>query len=209
MKALACILVATLGAAWPWTSAAALQITFDDLVSVGNPVVAQPLDTHGYQFTSALPIQSIDTPGVTFVSNGPGVYLGQALAVPGITMTRQDGAPFSLYDFDAAGLFVSALQNAHQVSVVGVQADGTILTGTYTLSTLASFTQFTVPASWQNLSSVTFSGLFSPGMAGALAVDDISVGSGPSVPEPGTLVLALTTALAIAGKKLGRRHLTR
>jgi hypothetical protein len=61
-----------------------------------------------------------------------------------------------------------------------------------------------VPVSWQNLSSVTFSGLFSPGTAGALAIDDVSVGLGPSVPEPGTLVLGLTTALGVSALALRR-----
>jgi hypothetical protein len=205
MKAIACILVATLASVWASASASALEITFDDLTSIANPVVVPPLDTHGYRFTSATVFQTIDTPGAAFVSDGSGVYLGQPLAAPGITMTRVDGTPFALYDFTAAGLYTSAgAQNAHQVSVLGVQADGTILSGAYTLNALASFAQFTVPVSWQNLSSVTFSGLFSPGTAGALAIDDASVGLGPSVPEPGTLVLGLTTALGVSALALRR-----
>ena len=102
MKAIACILVATLASVWASASASALEITFDDLTSIANPVVVPPLDTHGYRFTSAIAFQTIDTPGATFVSDGSGVYLGQVLAAPGITMTRVDGAPFALYDFTAA-----------------------------------------------------------------------------------------------------------
>lgn len=46
--------------------AAAIDITFDDLVSAGNPFVTL-LDDQGYRFTGAF--RTIDTPGTTFVSN--------------------------------------------------------------------------------------------------------------------------------------------
>ena len=41
MKAIACILVATLASVWASASASALEITFDDLTSIANPVVVQ------------------------------------------------------------------------------------------------------------------------------------------------------------------------
>ena len=74
MKALTSILVAVLATSWA-SAAIALDITFDDVVSVGNPPVTL-LDTHGYRFTGAF--RTIDTPGGALASNASAVYLGQA-----------------------------------------------------------------------------------------------------------------------------------
>ena len=50
MKAFTCTLVAILTMVWPSAAAVALDLTFDDVMSVGNPLVTM-LDTHGYRFT--------------------------------------------------------------------------------------------------------------------------------------------------------------
>ena len=100
MKALACTLVAILAMVWPSAAAVALDLTFDDVISVGNPLVTM-LDTHGYRFTGSF--RTIDTPGAALASNGSAVYLGQEASGPGITVTRADGGPFFLYEFAAAG----------------------------------------------------------------------------------------------------------
>ena len=211
MKAFACILGVMLAVLVVVAPAAALVITFDDVVSVGNPVVAL-LDSHGYRFAGAS-LQTIDTPGTGLVSNGPGVYLAQAVAVPGITMTRVDGAPFALYDFDAAGLFVAApggLPNAREVGLLALQVGGGLLSLSYDLGATASFLHFSVPASWAHLESVTFTGLVSAVTPGALALDDVGVGLGPStgsVGEPQTFLLALTAAVGLAAMLLIRRRL--
>jgi hypothetical protein len=63
-----------------------------------------------------------------------------------------------------------------------------------------------VPASWNNLEFVTFSGVLSATTAGALALDDVGVGAGPVVPEPAALVLALTTLAGLGALALRRRH---
>jgi hypothetical protein len=210
MKALACTLGAILVAV-SWSAPAdALDITFDDVMSVGNPLVTV-LETAGYRFI-ATSFRTIDTPGGTFVANGSAIYIAQEAGWPGgITMARIDGAPFFLYDFDAAGLFVtpsSASPNAaQQVSLLGLQAGGAFLTASYSLSSgLASFAHFVVPASWQGLEAVTFTGLLAAGASGALALDDIGVGEGPlsTVPEPRTLLLALATAVGVGTLVLRR-----
>ncbi len=209
MKALACTLGAIL-VAMTWSAPAdALDITFDDVVSVGNPLLST-LETAGYRFTAAS-FRTIDTPGDTFVANGSPVYIAQEAGwLGGITLTRLDGAPFFLYEFDAAGLFVtpsSVWPNAQQVSLLGLQAGGALLSASYGLgSGLASFAHFVVPASWQGLEAVTFTGLLAAGASGALALDDIGVGAGPTstIPEPRTLLLALATAVGVGAVALRR-----
>jgi len=209
MKALACTLGAILVAVTWSAPAAAVDITFDDVMSVGNPLVTA-LETAGYRFTAA-PFRTIDTPGGTFVANGSAVYIAQDAGVAGgITMTRIDGAPFFLYEFDAAGLLVtpsSASPNAQQVGLLGLQAGGAVLSASYSLTSgLASFAHFVVPASWQSLEAVTFTGLLAVGASGALALDDVGVGEGPipAVPEPRMLLLALVTAVGVAALALHR-----
>src|SRR5260370_37421588 len=76
MKAFACAFGVIL-AATTWSApAAALQITFDDLASVGNPLVTT-VETHGYRLTGPV-LPTNDTPGTPFVGNGPaGLLLPQ------------------------------------------------------------------------------------------------------------------------------------
>jgi hypothetical protein len=210
MKALACTLGAIL-AVVSWSAPTrALDITFDDVASVGNPSVTV-LDTHGYRFTGSFRI--IDVPGGTFVDDGSPVYIGHGADGPGIGLARIDGAPFDLYEFGAAGLFLTpepGSPNARQVSVSGVYAGGGSVSASYDLGGVGGFVHFTVPSTWSNLELVMLSGLVSAGTPGALALDDIGVGQGPgsSVAEPGTLVLALTTALGLGAMLLTRRRRT-
>src|SRR6185295_4517525 len=98
-----CMLVTILTMLCPSAAAVALDLTFDDVMSVGNPLVTV-LDTHGYRFTGSF--RTIDAPGGALASNGSAVYLGQEASRPRITVTRTDGRPFILYEFDAAGLYV-------------------------------------------------------------------------------------------------------
>lgn len=207
MKALTCTVVAILSMVWPAAAAVALDLTFDDVVSVGNPLVTM-LDTRGYRFTGSF--RTIDTPGGLLASNGSAVYLGQESSGPGITVTRADGGPFSLYEFDAAGLYASSAApalNALQVSLIGLQVAGGFLEASYGLSGLAQFAHFSVPSTWSDLRAVTFTGLLSAATPGALALDDVGVGEGPTnVAEPATLVLAVLTALGAGAVALARRH---
>lgn len=207
MKALACMLVAVLAMVWA-SAAVALDITFDDVISVGNPPVTM-LDTHGYRFTGAF--RTIDTPGGTLATNASAVYLGQDGFGAGITVSRADGSPFILYEFDAAGLYAPSSpgsSNAQQVSLAGIRVDGGILSATYGLSSPSGFAHFSVPTTWSDLQAVTFTGLVSAAPPGAFALDDVGVGLGPSNPvaEPATLALAVITALGAGGMALTRRR---
>jgi len=207
MKMLTCTLVAILALAWPPAAAVALDLTFDDVMSVGNPLVTM-LDTHGYRFTGSF--RTIDAPGGMLASNGSAVYLGQEASGPGITLMRADGGPFSLYEFDAAGLYAASSPgspNAQQVSLVGLRVGGGVLSASYGLGDLAPFAHFWVPGTWSDLQAVTFTGLLSATSTGALALDDIGVGEGPtSVAEPRTLVLVALTALGVGGLAVARRR---
>jgi hypothetical protein len=206
MKALTCTLVAILAMVWP-PAAVALDLTFDDVMSVGNPLVTV-LETHGYRFTGSF--RTIDAPGGLLVSNGSAGYLGQEASGPGITVTRADGRPFSLYGFDVAGLYLSpsaGAPNAQQVSLLGLRVGGGILGASYGLSDLAHFAHFWVPTTWSDLQAVTFTGLLSGATPGALALDDVGVGQGPTtVAEPGTLALVALTAVGVGGLALARRR---
>ena len=207
MKAIACTLGMMLVATTWSTAAAALELTLDDVVSVGNPFVTT-VETSGYRF-SGPSLRTIDTPGSTYVSNGSAVYLGQTVAGPvgGVTLQRIDGMPFDLYEFTAAGLFAAGggSPNSTHVSVLGIQVGGAGLSAIYDLGAAAGFVHFPVPTSWNDLEFVTFGGVFSAATAGALALDDIGVGSGPAVPEPAALVLALTTLAGLGVLALRRR----
>jgi len=207
MKAIACTLGMMLVTTTWSTPAVALDLTLDDVVSVGNPFVTT-VETSGYRF-SGPSLRTIDTPGSTYVSNGSAVYLGQTVAGPvgGVTLQRIDGMPFDLYEFTAAGLFAAGggSPNSTHVSVLGIQVGGAGLSAIYDLGAAAGFVHFPVPTSWNNLEFVTFGGVFSAATAGALALDDIGVGSGPAVPEPAALVLALTTLAGLGVLALGHR----
>jgi hypothetical protein len=206
MKALTCTLLAVLMTAWA-SVAVALDITFDDVTSVGNPPLTT-LDTQGYRFTGAF--RTIDAPSGALVSNASAVYLGQEAPGPGITVARADGGPFILYEFAAAGLYVApspGSPNAQQVSLAGFRIGGSMLSATYAIGSLPGFAHFSVPSTWSDLQAVTFTGLLSAAAPGAFALDDLGVGEGPtSVAEPATLALALITALAAGGVALTRRR---
>jgi hypothetical protein len=119
MKALTCTLVAILAMVWPSAAAVALELTSDDVMSVGNPLVTM-LDTR----------------------NSSAVSLGQEASGAGITATRADGGPFILYESDAAGLYVpssAGSPDAQQVGlgVVGVGEDPTSVAEPGTLALVA------------------------------------------------------------------------
>jgi hypothetical protein len=206
MNALTCTLVVLLAMAWPSSAAVALDITFDDVASVGNPLLTV-LDTRGYRFTGVF--RTIDVPGESLVTNGSAVYLAREAGAPGITLTRSDLEAFSLYEFDASGLYraaPAAASNARQVVLEGLRVGGGLLHASYTLGDLPGFSHFAVPSTWYDLRAVTFTGLLAGGASGALALDDVGVGTGPSsVAEPGTLALAVVTALAGGAFALRRR----
>jgi len=207
MKALACIAGAIVLAIMSAAPVAAIDITFDDVVSLGNPIVTL-LDTHGYRFTGAF--RTIDAPGTTFVGSSSALYLAQPAGLPAITLSRTDGSPFALYELEAAGLLVdqpSGAPNADKVTLLGVQVGGATLSESFALAG-SGFTHVAVPATWTNLQVATLSGLTAAGLSGGLAVDDVGVGTGPdsSVAEPGTLLLFTITAIGASTALLRARQ---
>jgi hypothetical protein len=208
MKAIACTLGVMLAAA-TWTApATALDITFESVEGAGNPIVAT-LEVGGYRFT-ADSLQIVGVPGGTYVSNASAVYIARTLTTPGgITLVRTDGTPFVLYEFDAAGPFVppSDAANVQRLDLLGTRSGGGTLSASYDLSGLSGFGHFTVPVSWNDLASVTFAGISADAAPAALALDDVGVGLGPGSPvaEPTSLLLALTTAVAMGAVMLHRR----
>jgi hypothetical protein len=193
-----------------WSApAAALEITFDDLVSAGNPMLAA-VETSGFRVAGPA-LHTIDTPGSLYVDGGSAVYLAQTdgAAGEGLTLRRLDGAEFDVYDFAAGRLFTSATggPSAAQISLLGLGVGGATLSATYELAA-AGFASFGVPSTWSHLEAVVFQGVLPGGGAGAFALDDVGVGSGPAtgpVPEPAAIVLALTTALAVGAVLLRGR----
>src|ERR1700730_10242095 len=63
MKVCACVLGVMLAATTSSAPAAALQITFDDLASLGNPLVTT-VETHGYRLPGAV-LSTLVAPGST------------------------------------------------------------------------------------------------------------------------------------------------
>lgn len=109
-----------------------------------------------------------------------------ALGVP-IIMTHSSGRPFSLLEFDASQVFLddqeatnAGIPNADQINLEGELFDGTTMQLSFLLQDATlGFSTFSLPPSWVNLKSVTFSGSVlnqngEPIGTGAIGIDDLS-----------------------------------
>lgn len=211
MAILACALVTA-------TSSPATTITFDSIASSGNP---HPLSitTQGFTFASDY-FNTIDTPGsVGFggaVSDNT-IYIAEVGGLLGkpITMSMSGGGTFSLNSLYGSKFFLNSataatggFPNAGSLNIVGYLSGGGTVTAAFSLS--SSFQQFVLPASFNGLTAVVFSGVLASGLSGgAIAVDNISVNS-TSVPDAGSTFLLLAVVLAgvsLAKKKLRRTEL--
>src|SRR5216683_7644491 len=109
MRKLSVLLTAVAFSALAAPSAQASVVTFDSVVSVGNPIRSTPLTTDGFTFSSAH-YHIIDSPGLCFggcVSDGT-QYLGldgPTLGFP-VKMTDAGGGAFDLLGLDAAKLWL-------------------------------------------------------------------------------------------------------
>lgn len=206
------LLAVAAGSIWA-TPSRAVVVTFNGVPSVGNPVVPS-LATDGYTFASGH-FHTIDSPTISSYGGNPTngtISLSEeagSLGLP-ITMTATSGAPFTLVGFDGAEGFINSTAaaaggypNAFAIRVVGNLSGGGTVSADFTLDALADgaggiadFQTFAFPATFTNLSSAVFSGVFATGgPGGGISLDNINV-----VPEP-TAALAL-----LAVPLLGRRR---
>src|SRR5262249_38498774 len=163
-------------------SVTACTITFDTVSSIDNPVRAS-LTTEGFMFTS-IHFHTIDNPELcTFGGcvNNSTVYIMEEAGNLGspITMTGATGAPFMLTSFAGAQPFLddtaaasAGFPNATIVSVVGTLAGGGTVSASFALPE-EGFQTFTLPSTFANLVSTTFSGSTASGDPGGIALDNI------------------------------------
>jgi hypothetical protein len=122
----------------------------------------------------------------------------QALAVfngATVTISQLSADPFSLTSFDLAGTFPGSPRNVTSFEVIGNLAGGGTVTDTITPVDPSTFTTYTLPSAFTNLSSAEFLGLtqgdITNGPGPEFQLDNIVYGSGAPAPEPVSSVLML------------------
>lgn len=197
-------------------SSRATTITFNSVVSSGNPVKTT-LSTDGFTFSSGW-FHTVDNPALGsfggLVSSGS-IFITEeagALGQP-ITMVANGGGAFSLSSLFGSKVFVNSsaaaaggFPNADVLNILGNLSGGGTVSATFTLG--SSFQQFFLPATFTGLSSVIFSGSLAAGGAGGISLDTI-VANSTSVPDNGSTGLWLTltmVGLGLAAKKLSRNE---
>jgi hypothetical protein len=156
-------------------------------------------------------------------------YIGLDAIV--LTMQSDDGLPFDLATFDAAEGFLIDPDNtgpaiasligntAAQLEVVGNLSSGGAVSAIFDfdgvndsiLGGSADFETFILPATFSDLASVTFTAINATGayQAGAFSIDNLSVSTSSSVPEPGTAVLFLCGLAVLWARRIPNiRHLS-
>jgi hypothetical protein len=114
-----------------------------------------------------------------------------------VTMVAQSGNPFALLSFDIANTFNFAADPNYgadfggrliAVTLTGAVADDQTLITTFEITDPYRFTTFTLPSNWDNLESVTFSGIpLDPTFpTGDINLDNIHVSQ---IPEPSSILL--------------------
>jgi hypothetical protein len=204
----ALVTVALWSAAFPQTMAASTLITFDDLVAPLNSSDI-PRPYHGLIFSGApypAIFSALDTDALIGVKNGvvsgTNVLLSSGQSSGIIPFLAEQGAVFDLVSV----YFTSAVENSLQIQALGYdpQSQTTferVFTVTNAGPTLVSF-------NWKNLSSLEFTGLHPDVIYfdTRFVTDDLTVDTGPSAPEPGTLLL-FGTGMLLMFLGTVRRHL--
>ena len=193
--------------------AAAAVIDFNGVPSSGNTNQSPSLTTQGFVFTSGH-FHTIDDPGLcTFggcVGNGT-TYLavdGPGLGFP-ILMTALGGGVFSLLGFDGDILFLDTaaaasggFADATSIGVVGSVSGGGTLSTSFLLNGSSSFQHFNLPGNWNNLLSVTFTGLSGVVSDTSFALDNVGVTSSP---EPAAMGLVGVVLVALGARRARKR----
>lgn len=126
-----------------------------------------------------------------------------------VTMSRSDGRPFNLRQFDAAESHVGLDFEATQIDVIGTRMGGSTVLASFVLDQvndgsgpLLDFQTFVVPRSFSGLVSVSFNGSGGIFDGPTFFRDDFALDNIVIVPEPATLALL---GIAIAGLVWRRR----
>lgn len=181
------------------TLASATVIDFNNFD--GNIGARTTYSAQGFTFTSAH-FHINDVPascgfgGCASIDGTPLLAVDAPLFGFPVTMMRDAGGPFDLIGLQATRVFVdgtaSAVNgfypNAESLILTGILQGGGIVTYSVSLPALPGFAAFTLPGSFRDLISLTFSGSV-PGLTdnASFAVDNIEVAF--IVPEPSTMLL--------------------
>jgi PEP-CTERM motif len=186
-------------------TAHATVIDFGDVASGNCASSGLSVQSRGFNFTGNPQDGNLYVCNAGVIQNNTTPALINANSRSILTMSEASGAVFSLESFFAGGRTedfnpageVTFYSVATSIDIVGNLLGGGSVFASVVLDSIASydFTQFTLPNTFVNLLSVTFTAQ-GRGDTPEFLIDDIVVNSDRVVPEPGTLAL-------IAGGLLG------
>ena len=193
-------------------SSQATVIDFQDVVSGSCNPLGASVQSQGFNFVGNPADGALFVCNAGVIQNNTTAALINANLRSILTMTEASGAVFSLESFFAGGRTadfnpagaVTIYSVATSIDIVGMLFGGGSVLSSVVLDSIASydFTQFTLPSSFANLVSVTFTAQ-GDGDKPEFLIDDIAVNSDRVVPEPGSLALI---AGGLIGAGLSRRR---
>jgi PEP-CTERM motif len=191
---------------------AASTITFDDSVTVGNPILTS-FNSGGFTFTGQH-FHIVDNPGgFGGVVNGTQYLAAEFSGNLGkpVDFAPTGGGTFSLNRADIAELFLAG-NDFFDVVFVGTVSGGGTLTQSFRLDGIkdgaggAPDFQSVSFTGWSNLTNVNVRGALATGAFGDFSIDNILVNATtPAVPEPATWGMMLA-GFGIVGGAMRRRQ---